>query len=149
MTNYNDFPILPDELYKQMENEYNTDTSYDESMLSEIYSYIFALTKSINIIEGLRNKDKEMFVDFSNEMLTKFTQYYPNLKTKTIKENKNIFAIFNYLINCLKIIEKIKNNKKNQNIIDFCKNIKNIILKFFNNIFSSLETQYIKFFKHL
>ena len=153
MKNYNDFPILTDELYKKMEQEFQQNNSqnksFEKSMLSEIYSYFFAFSKSINLIAGLRTKDKKLFQEFSNSVINMFNQNYPNLNIKNIKESSNIFEVFNFLINCQNIIEKLTKNKINQNYMDFCKNLNKNILYFFNQIFSSLQTQYIKFFKFL
>lgn len=149
MKNYNDFPLLSDNLYLKMEEEYKLQSTFDESMLVEIYSHILTFFQSINLIDGLRTRDKNIFNIFSQEVIDLFNQNYPNLKPKKIKENGNIFYLFNLLINCLQILEKMQKNKINQNNYDFCNILKEKIFKFFNEIFSSLETQYIKFFKHM
>ena len=105
MKNYNDFPLLPDNLYAKMEEEYKLQSNFGESMLTEIYSHILSFSKSINLLDGLKNKDKNIFNNFAQDVVNLFHQNYPNLDCKKNQENNNIFYCFNLLINCLKILE--------------------------------------------
>lgn len=148
MNFYNDFPILSNEQYKDLEFEYKKENNSD-IFLNEVYGNLIACDKSLDIISNLKSKDKLSFRKELQDINESFIQECPSIQPKNIEPTNNLFLFFNLIINSLKIIEKIKKNKNNQNNYIFIENLRNKLLDLLNLIFSTLSKREFKFFKYL
>lgn len=148
MEKYNDFPILEEKQYFDLNDQYQKDEQqvglWTSQILGNLYSF-FEFAKH----STLKTSIKKNLQDETMQLIDNINQSFPDIEAKTTEKFDNIFLAINSIVNCLKIIEKIKNISKNQKNIIFCNNFAVLSLNYLNKIFSLLSKTYTKFFKHI
>lgn len=148
MKKYNDFPILEENQYLDLNKEYLSNEQNTQVWISQIMSNLYSFFDYIKL-SSIKTSIKKSLQDETMKLIDAINQNYPDINYTSTQKCDNIFLAINLIVNCLKIIEKIKNISKNQKNIIFCNNFAVLLLDFLNNIFSLLAKCHTRFFKHI
>lgn len=148
MKKYDDFPILDEKQYLDLNKEYLTNEQSTQVWLCQILGNLYGFFNFIKL-SSIKTSIKKSLQEETMKIIDALNQNYPDIELTQTQKCDNIFLAINLIINCLKIIEKIKNISKNQKNIIFCNNFAVLLLDFLNNIFSLLSKCHTRFFKHI
>ncbi len=148
MKKYDDFPILDEKQYLDLNKEYLANEQSTQVWLCQILGNLYGFFNFIKLL-SIKTSIKKSLQEETMKIIDVINQNYPDIEPVPTQNCDNIFLAINLIINCLKIIEKIKNISKNQKNIIFCNNFAVLLLDFLNNIFSLLSKCHTRFFKHI
>ena len=152
--NYNDFPVLNDEQYRQLQDKYNEQTDFDRNECCySIYSELTACANSITLLFPQLNPQLIATLQEAKIKIEKSISNFEavfNLSPKQI-EIKEI-NLFNFLKNLTKIQKKLikwlKNEQKEyfkQFILNLLENISSMLF----DLLSAVESANLRIFKHI
>ena len=153
---YNDFPILSNNEYEKLKEQYNSANNFSRIQpLNQICSLIHDCNNSfqLNCNQKINNKIKSELTE-SNSTLIKILENLKTTFTVELNNTKSItsFNLFSYLkklMTCIRLLNNwLKYEKKEfykSIIISTRSDIENIIL----NLFTQLEKINIYFFKYM
>lgn len=148
MKKYNDFPILEEKQYLDLNKEYLSNEQNTQIWISQIICNLYSFFDYIKL-SSIKTSIKKSLQDETMKLIDAINQNYPDINYPPTQKCDNIFLAINLIVNCLKITQKIKNISKNQKNIIFCNNFAVLLLDFLNKIFSLLAKCHTRFFKHI
>ena len=153
---YNDFPILTDEQYKQMQNKFNffLEKNFDRKQTTfKIYSILTECKNSLPFINEKVNLHIKESLNFALNKLNKMASNFEatfNFSSQKIEVNAtNLFSFLKKLSNLLKIFIFWLNNEQKEYFKQFSINAAAELTEVLFNILSALENSKIDLYKFM
>ena len=153
--NYNDFPILSNDEYKFLNEQYSLNPSFDRK--TYLFKICTELLSCINICVGLNGRfnskicytisdSKQVLEKILNNLTSTF-----NISMSSQKEisNFNLFTFLKKIINTVSLITSLTNFEQKEYYKTMLTKSTNELLKILENIITALENSNLHFFTHM
>lgn len=153
--NYNDFPILTDDEYLKMKNEYFTSTDQSNNIIFEICLKLHECKNSFLYLNKIYNSNLYSSLNFAKKEISELYDnliysYKINTDQFKIINEFNIFLLLENLITIIKQTNLARTNKQLQKSnTTLLNSIENKIILIVEKILKNLKHSNFYFFKHM
>lgn len=148
MNNYNDFPSFSNEQYRELSSAYKTQFQEPPHHINELVGILRSCILSLPNCKGIKRKVTALQSQLET-IVENIVKIFPSSTPKAISRYSNPFEVTKNLINCLKILEKIINNKNYQKNTIILNKIQKDILDCTYLLLDTLSHSNYKFFDYM
>ena len=152
--NYNDYPILTNQEYETISNNFNFSKPERKTVCTNLYQ---ELASTLDICSNILNKYNHTITNQLKSLQISISNIIENLKANftfssfqfSSYSNSNIFKLIIKIQNCLKLSHNWCLTEEKDYYKNMAKTIYNKVFELNYNLISAIEKSNVKLFKHM